>query len=67
MTNPELETTQALVARLADLQARMQAARLTGAEVTTFRKVAAIIDDGRGQIAGDDLVAASFLVGNPVE
>ncbi|MER8913002.1 hypothetical protein NKI32_04100 [Mesorhizobium sp. M0761] len=67
MTNPELERTQALVARLADLQARMQAARLVGAEVTTVRKVAATIDDGRGQIAGNDLVAASFLVGNTVE
>ncbi|ESX09963.1 hypothetical protein NLY43_14055 [Mesorhizobium sp. C416B] len=63
MTNPELETTQALVARLADLQARMQAARLVGADVTTFRKVAAMIDDGRG----DELIAASFLVGNTVK
>lgn len=49
MTNPELERTQALVARLADLQARMQAARLVGAEVTTVRKVAATIDDGLRQ------------------
>ncbi|MER8464161.1 hypothetical protein [Mesorhizobium sp. M1396] len=62
MVNLEVETSQALVARLADLQARVRAARITEAEIKTFQKVAAIMGDGRGQIAGDDLIAASFLV-----
>ncbi|TJV21430.1 MAG: hypothetical protein E5Y04_26855 [Mesorhizobium sp.] len=62
MMNLEAETSQTLVARLADLQAKMRAARITEAEIQTFQKVAAIMDDGRGQIAGDDLIAASFLV-----
>ncbi|TGQ77160.1 hypothetical protein EN851_23140 [Mesorhizobium sp. M8A.F.Ca.ET.208.01.1.1] len=61
MKNPELETTEALVARLADLQARMRAARITEAELKIFHKVVAIMDVGHGQIAGDDLIAASFL------
>lgn len=61
MMNLEDETSQALVARLADLQAKMRAARITEAEMKTFQKVAAIMEDGRGQIAGDDLIAASFL------
>ncbi|MGX5830612.1 hypothetical protein [Mesorhizobium sp. 43Arga] len=61
MKNLEVETTEALVARLADLQARMWAARVTKAELKTFQKVAAIMDIGTGQIAGDDLIAASFL------
>jgi hypothetical protein len=61
MMNLEVETTEALMARLADLQARVRAARITDAEIKTFQKVAAIMDDGRGRIAGDDLIAASFL------
>ncbi|WP_371008817.1 hypothetical protein [Mesorhizobium sp. RCC_202] len=61
MKNPEVETTKALVARLADLQARMRAARITDAELKIFQKVVATMDDGRGQIPGDDLIAASFL------
>lgn len=61
MTNLEPETTQELVARLVDLQARVRAARITEAEIKIFQKVAAIMEDGHGQIAGDDLIAASFL------
>ncbi|OBQ73105.1 hypothetical protein [Mesorhizobium loti] len=61
MQNPEVETTESLVARVADFQARMRAARITEAELKTFQKVAAIMDVGHGQIAGDDLIAASFL------
>jgi hypothetical protein len=61
MKKLEVETTEALIARLTDLQARMRAARITKAELKTFQKVVAIMDDGRGRIAGDDLIAASFL------
>jgi len=57
----EVETSVALDARLADLQARMRDARITEAEMKTFHKVAAIMDDGSGWIRGDDLIAASFL------
>jgi hypothetical protein len=39
----------------------MRAARITEAELKTFQKVVTIMDDGRGCIAGDDLIAASFL------
>ena len=62
MMNLEAETSQALVARLAELQAKMRAARITQAEMKTFQNLAAIMEEGRGQIAGDDLIAASFLV-----
>ncbi|MER8447339.1 hypothetical protein NKH52_29625 [Mesorhizobium sp. M1066] len=62
MINLEVETSQALVARLANLQARVRAARITEAEIKTFQKVAAVTDDSCGQIAGDDLIAASFPV-----
>ena len=58
----ELATSQALMARLADLKVRMQAARVTQAEIKAFQKVAAIMDDGRGRLDGDYLIAASFLV-----
>ncbi|WP_348630422.1 hypothetical protein, partial [Mesorhizobium sp. M7D.F.Ca.US.004.01.2.1] len=62
MMNIELEASHALVVRLADLQTRMRKARITAAEMKTFQKVASIMDDGHGQIDGDDLIAASFLV-----
>ncbi|RUW59569.1 hypothetical protein EOA16_22480 [Mesorhizobium sp. M7A.F.Ca.US.008.03.1.1] len=44
MMSPEVETSQALVARLADLQARVRAARINEAEIKTFQKVA-VTDD----------------------
>ncbi|RUZ71789.1 hypothetical protein EN943_32610 [Mesorhizobium sp. M7A.F.Ca.US.006.01.1.1] len=60
MMNPEVETSQALVARLVDLQARARAARLNEAEVKTFEKVAAVTDDGLGRPAQNLAVPASM-------
>ncbi|RVD14580.1 MAG: hypothetical protein EOQ39_17015 [Mesorhizobium sp.] len=45
MMSPEVETSQALVARLADLQAKARAARINEAEIKTFQKLAAVTDD----------------------
>jgi len=39
----------------------MQQARITMSEMKTFQRVAAMMEDGRGSIDGDDLIAASFL------
>lgn len=57
----EVETSVALNARLAHLQARIRKARITEADLKTFQKVAAVMDDGSGRIHGDDLIAASFV------
>ncbi|MFC3324477.1 hypothetical protein [Mesorhizobium cantuariense] len=57
----EAVTSPALGLRVADLQARMREARITDAEMKTFQKVAAIMEDRHGRIDSDDLVAASFL------
>ncbi|TGQ63539.1 MAG: hypothetical protein E5V49_00490 [Mesorhizobium sp.] len=62
MMNPKLDTSNALVVSLADLQRRMREAGTTAAEMNAFEKVASIMDDGHGRIDGDDLIAASFLV-----
>ncbi|WP_322791229.1 hypothetical protein [Mesorhizobium huakuii] len=48
---------------MADLKIRMRQARITMSEMKTFRKVAAMMVDGRGSIDGDDLIAASFVAG----
>lgn len=45
MMSPEVETSQALVARLADLQAKARAAPINEAEIKTFQKLAAVTDD----------------------
>jgi hypothetical protein len=42
----------------------MQKARISESEIRTFQKVAAIMEDGRGGIDGDDLIAASFVTDN---
>jgi hypothetical protein len=59
-------TSPALGVRLAELQARMRDARVTDAEMKTFQKVAAIMEDRLGRIDADDLIAASFLT-DPVQ
>ncbi|RUX26161.1 hypothetical protein EOA13_24630 [Mesorhizobium sp. M7A.F.Ca.US.011.01.1.1] len=59
-------TSPVLGVRLADLQARMRDARVTDAEMKTFQKVAAIMEDRHGRIDADDLIAASFLA-DPVQ
>ena len=57
----EVDTSVALAARLAHLQARIRDARITEAEITAFHKVASLMEDSSGRIHGDDLIAASFL------
>lgn len=59
--NRETEISQALGARVADLKAKMQEARITKGEMKTFQKVAAMMEDREGRIQGDDLIAASFV------
>ncbi|MEI9414366.1 hypothetical protein O7A61_05505 [Mesorhizobium sp. Cs1321R2N1] len=61
MSNRENARSDALQLRVADLRSRMRDARITEGEIKTFQKVAAVMEDGQGRIAGDDLIAASFV------
>lgn len=62
MSNREIGASQALRMRVTDLNERMRGARITVRELETFRKVAAAMEDGKGRIDADDLIAASFIV-----
>ncbi|MER8830094.1 hypothetical protein NKH73_28455 [Mesorhizobium sp. M0938] len=64
MSNREIGTSHTLNRRVADLRARMQSARISGHEIKTFQKVAAVIGGGEGalRLDADDLIAASFVV-----
>ncbi|AGB47049.1 hypothetical protein LB516_04875 [Mesorhizobium sp. CO1-1-7] len=63
MSKREIGTSPALGRRIADLRARMQDAEISGHEMKTFHKVAAIMGSGDGslQLDADDLIAASFV------
>lgn len=65
MSNREIGASPALRMRVADLNERMRGARITENELKTFRKVAAVLEDGKGRIDADDLIAASFVVDPP--
>ncbi|AZV23572.1 hypothetical protein EJ079_03045 [Mesorhizobium sp. M7A.F.Ce.TU.012.03.2.1] len=54
--NLEAETSQALFARLADLQAKMREGRKAKVDMKTSQKVAS--DEDRSQIDGDNLKAS---------
>ncbi|WP_353685267.1 hypothetical protein [Mesorhizobium sp.] len=62
MSNREIGASQALRMRVADLNERMRGARITESELKTFQKVAAVMEDGKGRIPADDLIAVSFVV-----
>ncbi|TIT03496.1 hypothetical protein [Mesorhizobium sp.] len=62
MSNREIGASKALRMRVTDLDKRMRGARITENELRTFRKVAAVMEDGKGRIDADDLIAASFVV-----
>ncbi|QIA21906.1 MAG: hypothetical protein EOS23_17095 [Mesorhizobium sp.] len=64
MSNREIGTSHTLGLRVADLKARMQSARITGHEMKTFQKVAAVMGGGEGSLRldADDLIAASFVL-----
>lgn len=66
MSNHDSRKSDALGTRVANLKARMLEAKITDSEIHSFKKVAAIMDGGRGRIDGDDLIAASFLA-DPLE
>lgn len=61
MSNRETARSHALSTRVHDLRTKMQEARITEDEMKTFQRVAAMMEDGQGQIDGDDLIAASFV------
>lgn len=61
MSNREVGASQALRMRVADLNKRMRDAQITEGELNTFRKVAAVMEGGKGRIEADDLIAASFV------
>ncbi|RWO80003.1 MAG: hypothetical protein EOQ96_27940 [Mesorhizobium sp.] len=60
MMSPEVETSQALVARLADLQAKARAAPINEAEIKTFQKLATVTDDSCGHSARDLAIPGSM-------
>lgn len=62
VSNREIGASKALRMRVTDLNKRMRGARITEKELKTFRKVAAVMEDGKGRIDADDLIAASFVV-----
>jgi hypothetical protein len=62
VSNREIGASKALRMRVTDLNKRMRGARITENELKTFRKVAAVMEDGKGRIDADDLIAASFVV-----
>ncbi|CCV15452.1 hypothetical protein [Mesorhizobium sp. STM 4661] len=61
MSNNELGASQALEKRVTDLSKRMRGAQITETELNIFRKVAAVMEDGKGRIDADDMIAASFV------
>ena len=62
VSNHEIGASQALRMRVTGLKERMRGARITDNEMKTFRKVAAVMEDGKGRIDADDLIAVSFVV-----
>jgi hypothetical protein len=62
----DVEISPALDTRLASLRARMRDARITEADIKTFQKVATIMGGESGRIDGDDLIAASFVLDEPL-
>ncbi len=64
MSKREIGMSPALDRRIADLEARIQDARITEYEMKTFQKVASIMGGGEGSLRldADDLIAASFVV-----
>jgi hypothetical protein len=64
MSKREVGTSEALDRRVADLKAKMRNAQITGHEMKTFQKVAAIMGDEGGSLRlnADDLIAAYFVV-----
>ena len=65
MSNREIGASPTLRMRVADLNERMRGARISENELKTFQKVAAVLEDGKGRIPADDLIAASFVVETP--
>ncbi|PTE07878.1 hypothetical protein [Mesorhizobium helmanticense] len=61
MSNREIGASQALRKRVTELSERMRGAQITENELNIFRKVAAVMEDGKGRIDVDDLIAASFV------
>jgi hypothetical protein len=60
-----MERAQALEMRVTKLKERFRGARITENEMQIFQRVAALLDDGRGRIDPDDLIAASFVAETP--
>ncbi|RWL47698.1 MAG: hypothetical protein E5X68_33265 [Mesorhizobium sp.] len=54
--------TTTLETRVAGLQDRLRAAKLSTDDMLAFQKVADVLDNGRGGIDLDDLIALSFMV-----
>ncbi|MGX8012800.1 hypothetical protein ACVDG8_029470 [Mesorhizobium sp. ORM8.1] len=52
---------KALETRVTDLQRRMQAASVSVDDMQAFERVADLLENRRGSIDGDDLVALSFV------
>ncbi|MDX8457096.1 hypothetical protein RFM98_30640 [Mesorhizobium sp. VK9D] len=56
------KTSAALEARLTCFRNKMQAANVSTDEIDVFQRVAEVMDDGRGGVDPDDLIALSFVM-----
>ncbi|TPJ32374.1 hypothetical protein [Mesorhizobium sp. B2-8-3] len=56
-----IETSRSLETKVAGLHERMQTANVSVDDMVAFQKVAHILDNGRGGIDVDDLIALSFV------
>ncbi|MDX8528932.1 hypothetical protein RFM68_31130 [Mesorhizobium sp. MSK_1335] len=61
-----IETSKILEARVTDLQGRMLAANVSFDDMQAFQRVADVMDNGRGSIDVDDLIALSFVTPDPL-
>ena len=59
--------TTTLETRVAGLQDRLRAAKLSTDDMLAFQRVADVLDNGHGCIDVDDLIALSFVVSDEAQ
>ncbi|TIR81724.1 MAG: hypothetical protein E5X04_03705, partial [Mesorhizobium sp.] len=62
-----IEISNALAAKLTGLQERLRAANVSMDDMQAFQRVADHMDNGRGGIDADDLIALSFVMSDDAE
>ncbi|RUV27502.1 hypothetical protein EOA75_03105 [Mesorhizobium sp. M1A.F.Ca.IN.022.07.1.1] len=62
-----IEISNALATKLTGLQERLRAANVSMDDMQAFQRVADHMDNGRGGIDADDLIALSFVMSDDAE